>query len=591
MRERLRAHLSRLYPDAASDLDELTDRVLDAIGLDREPVATTRTCRAWAADDAVLITYPDSLLTPGEAPLATLRRFVREHLHDVVSAVHVLPFFPWSSDDGFSVIDHQAVDPAYGGWSDIEGLATDRELMVDIVLNHVSASSDWYAQFLAGEPPGVDYVLTADPSDDLSSVTRPRATPLLRQVDTALGPRHVWCTFSADQVDVDWSNPDVLVEYLRIIDGQLCRGARLLRLDAVAYAWKRPGTTCIHLPEVHELVRMLRTLVSVRAPDAVLIAETNVPSAENLSYLGDGDEAHVVYAFPLAPLLVDAVLSGDGSVLSAWLAGHPPLPPGCAMFTFLATHDGIGVRPVEGLLAPERIDALCAAAEASGGSWSPYATPDGPRPYELNVSLFDLLGFERFVCAHTLLLALAGIPALYLHSLLATPGAHDLVAHTGRARSINRPRLARSAIDAALAHPVPDLVPGTDGGRAGGVRDPVPGTGGVWDPVPGVRDPVPGTDGGVWDPVPGTGGVFSELSRRIRLRRGRDEFAPDAPQEVLDAGSGVVAVRRGGTLVALHNVTDRAQTVSTEGGFDVLSDETVSAGVLTLEPHQCRWLV
>ena len=229
------------------------------------------------------------------------------------------------------------------------------------------------------------------------------------------------------------------------------------------------------------------------------------------------------------------------------------------MLTFLATHDGIGVRPAEGLLPTERIDALCAAAEASGGSWSPYATPEGPRPYELNVSLFDLLGFERFVCAHTMLFAVAGIPALYLHSLLATPGAHDLVAHTGRARSINRAHLDRSSVEAALSRQAADQVPGTVGGAGGG--------------------------------VPGTARVFDELSRRLRIRRARPEFAPDARQEVIDSHSGVVAVRRGGTLMALHNVTNRVRTVTTDGGRDLLTGEVVSAGFLDLAPHQCRWLV
>ena len=543
MRERVRQHLSVLYPD--DDLDALTDAVLAAVGVEAGAAAAV-----WGPGDAVLISYGDSIHAPGEPPLRTLRRFLSSRLDDVFSTVHVLPFFPSSSDDGFAVVDYRAVDPALGTWDDIEDIAGGRRLMADLVLNHVSARHQWVQQFVAGESPGTDFVMTSDPDTDLSAVVRPRTTPLLRSFATADGTRHAWCTFSHDQVDVDFSNPDVLLAYLGIIDTYLEHGVRLLRLDAVAYAWKVLGTSCIHRPEVHELVRLLRTLLSVRQPDTVIVTETNVPAAENLAYLGTGDEAQVAYNFPLAPLLVDAILTGDPSVLARWLEELEPLPHGCAMLNFLASHDGIGVRPLEGLLPAERIDGLVAAAIDSGGQVSDYDSAEGPRPYELNVSLYDLLGFDRFVCAHTALLALAGVPAIYANSLFAAPGDHDLRAETGMARSINRGRFPLAQLDRDLGDPA------TDSAR-----------------------------------------VFDELTRRLRIRASLPAFAPSAAQETVAIAPTVLAVHRrgdsGDEVLAVHEMGGRAVVFEAPTGadLDVLTGERLTAEPVVLGPYQCRWLV
>lgn len=434
----------------------LTARVLDTMGIDRDS-AVVDAPEPWDQGDSVLITYGDTITGQGEAPLVTLCRFVTDHLDGAVSTVHVLPFFPYTSDDGFSVADYHAVRSDLGDWDDIAALAGRPGLMADLVLNHCSASSSWFQEFVRDEEPGRSYFVTAEPDADLSAVVRPRAQPLLRPTETAGGLRHVWCTFSHDQVDLDWSNPDLLIEMLAVVRRFLDLGIRFLRLDAVAYVWKRIGTASIHLPETHELVKLMRTVVDAAAPGTVLVTETNVPNRENLKYFGQGDEAQVIYNFSLPPLVLDALWSGHSRHLSTWMMSMPPARDGSCYLNFLASHDGIGLRPAEGLLAPDEVDRLVATTTAAGGLVSTYDSADGPKPYELNVSLFDALArthsgpdehhVARFVCAHAVMLAIEGIPAVYIHSLLGTGNDHGAVDRRGHNRAINRAQLRSDEVE------------------------------------------------------------------------------------------------------------------------------------------------
>ncbi|HCB34743.1 MAG TPA: alpha-amylase, partial [Acidimicrobiaceae bacterium] len=320
-----------------------------------------------------MIAYADSVTEPDVAPLRTLRSTLADLTGDAFTTVHLLPFFPATSDGGFAVVDHKAVAARLGAWADVEAIAGDFTLMADLVCNHVSSRHAWVLDLLAGRrSAGADCLMTASPDDDLSAVVRPRTNPLLRAVDTPAGERHLWCTFSHDQVDVDYRRPEALLELLSVVDTLLGHGVRWLRLDAVAYVWKEPGTACVHLPQCHELVKLLRDLVSVRDRRAVVITETNVPHDQNASYFGDGDEAHVVYNFALPPLLVHSFVSGSAAALQRWAAGLGAAPAGTTYLNFLAGHDGIGLRPVEELLSAAETDRLVAAAHAAGGGHSDY---------------------------------------------------------------------------------------------------------------------------------------------------------------------------------------------------------------------------
>jgi len=502
----------------------------------------------WSERDALLIAYPDQLRAPGEAPLRTLAEFCRDRLTGLVSGIHLLPFFPWSSDDGFAVKDYRAVDPHLGSWAEVEALAGGFRLMVDGVVNHASTGGGWFQAFLRDEAPYRDYFLTVSGEADLSRVVRPRTSPLLTEFATAAGGRRVWTTFGPDQADLDYHNPDVLLDMLAILLSYAQHGAQFLRLDAIAYLWKEPGTTCLHLPQVHAFVRLLRAVLDEAAPHVRLVTETNVPHRENLAYFGNGrDEAQLVYNFALPPLVLHTFRTGDAAALSHWAAGLEPPSGQTTFLNFLASHDGIGLNPVRGILPEAEIAALVGQAQAHGGLVSYKGDAGGGQsPYELNVNYFDALSAPgadeplavqvgRFLAAQAILLALRGVPALYFHSLFGSRGWPEGVQRSGSKRAINRQKLERAGLEAELA-----------------------------------------------DPGSRRAQVFEGLRSLLEMRRSSSAFHPDGGQEVLEAGPGVFAVLRtspdgAGRMLCLQNVTARPQAVR------------FANTVVPLAAYQTRW--
>ncbi|MEC7257737.1 MAG: sugar phosphorylase, partial [Pseudomonadota bacterium] len=461
----LSALLAEVYPDTATDV--LASHVVETFwpeGTHRRKRARKPGNNLWSEQDAVLITYGNSLIDGKHKPLDLLYDFLSSRLRGVVNGVHILPFFPFTSDDGFAVTDYRAVNPQLGDWADINRIGARFHLMSDLVLNHVSSQGSWFNAYRQGLAPYDRYFFEASPGDDLSDVVRPRTTPLLQEVETANGSRHVWCTFSHDQIDLDFRNPQVLLEFLDIIRLHIDNGVRILRLDAVAFLWKQIGTPSIHLPQTHAIVRLLRLLCDYTVEPVVLLTETNVPKAENLSYFGRRNEAHAVYNFPLPPLILHAMMAGTARYLNRWQAGMPPAQLGCAYLNFTASHDGIGMRPAEGVLPEAEKQQMIDTVRAAGGLVSMRALPDGGEaPYELNTTFYEALTatfkgtddrhFDRFLASQTIVMSLEGIPAFYIHSLLATPNDHDQVAHRGMNRAINRHRWDYPTLLERLADP------------------------------------------------------------------------------------------------------------------------------------------
>lgn len=525
--------------------------------------------KLWSEKDSVLITYGNSIEDGTHKPLDLLHDFMIRHLQGVVGGVHILPFFPFTSDDGFAVSDYYSVSAQLGDWPDITRIANDFHLMSDLVLNHVSSQGEWFHNFLQGKEPHNKFFTTADPSVDLSEVVRPRTTPLLREVETAEGTQHVWCTFSHDQVDLDFSNPEVLLEMLRIIRLHIDKGVRILRLDAVAFLWKEVGTKSIHLPQTHAVVQLLRLLANYTTETVVLLTETNVPSAENLSYFGNRNEAHAIYNFPLPPLILHALQSGHAQYLREWNAAMPPAQLGCAYLNFTASHDGIGMRPADGLLPVDEKNKMIETVKGIGGLVSMRALPDGgEEPYEVNCSYFDALRatFEgeddyhlaRFIASQTIVMSLEGIPAFYIHSLLATPNDHDAVERRNMNRAINRHRWHYPDLRAQLADP----------GSVHAI-------------------------------------VLEVLTERLKLRRKQSAFHPNATQFTLRLDDRVFGVwrqslDRAQSIFALHNVSGEevhlspsdVNLISGEHWHDLLSGEIIDAeaGDIILSPYQCRWI-
>jgi len=418
----------------------------------------------YSHKDVYLIIYGDSIQDNDEYPLSVLERFMDDYLRDMINALHILPFFPYSSDDGFSVIDYKEVRKDLGDWNNIESLASKYKFMGDLVINHISSQSEWFADFVNSKLPGLNYFHSLNPDTDTSMVTRPRSSPLLTPVLTQSGLQHVWTTFSPDQVDVNFSNPAVLIEYIDILLFYLSKGIKVIRLDAVAYLWKKPGTSSIHLKETHLVVKLLRLISGYLVPNSILITETNVPHKENISYFGDGDEAHMVYNFSLPPLLLHAIYTGNATYLSEWSKSLTPPPDGCTYFNFTASHDGIGVRPLEGLVPKNQFDLVVQGVTERGGMVSYKRNPDGTEsPYELNITYFDAFAdpigndrdeqIRRFMCSQALMLGFRGVPAIYIHSLTGTFNFHKGVRDTGSKRAINRMKWDLSFLKSLLDDP------------------------------------------------------------------------------------------------------------------------------------------
>ncbi len=457
--QRLQERLKKIYGASADSWETRLNPLLASV--DSKPAIQGS---LWDQGDAVLIAYGDHVLAPGKRPLQVLREvLVEQDLTSLFSTIHLLPFFPASSDDGFSVIDYRAVDPALGDWDDIQALGQHCHLMFDLVLNHVSQHSQWFQGHLAGREPYVRYFHEIDPDSDVSQVARPRSLPLLTPFATSRGTRHLWTTFSADQIDLNFDHPEVLLELAEVLLEYVRRGARIIRLDAVAYVGKRLGTSCIHLPQAHQVVKFFRDFLQLVAPGTLLLTETNVPHAENISYFGQGDEAHMVYQFSLPPLLLDAWLNEDAGPLIRWLADLQPAPPGTTFFNFSASHDGIGVRPLEGLVSGERFERLIQAVGERGGMVSTRRMPDGSdAPYELNITYFDALrdpsdpdpsaNIRRFLATQALMLALRGIPGIYFSSLFGAENDREGVRQSGQVRRINRKKFDRDELTQTLSH-------------------------------------------------------------------------------------------------------------------------------------------
>ena len=561
--------VAAIYPDV--DADILSSKIVEAFW----PGDRTRRKRGrkpgnsfWSERDALVITYGNSFVDGAHKPLDLLRDFLHRNLKGTVNGVHILPFFPFTSDDGFAVSDYTAVNPVLGDWQDIRRIGGEFKLMSDLVLNHVSSQSTWFNDYLQGKPPYDRFFFEASPEDDLSAVVRPRTHPLLREVETTNGPRHVWCTFSHDQVDLDFRNPDVLLEFLRIMRLHIDNGVRILRLDAVAFLWKEVGSPSIHLPQTHAIVRLMRLLSDYAIEPVILLTETNVPSTENLSYFGNRNEAHVVYNFPLPPLILHALLSGSAKYLRKWQAAMPPAQLGCAYLNFSASHDGIGMRPAEGILPQDQIDAMVQVAQDFGGDVSMRALSGAESVYELNITYFEALKgtfdgpdrhqIDRFVTSQTIVMALEGIPAFYIHALLATPNDHDKVTRTGMKRAINRHHWDYPELQKLLA-----------------------------------------------DPSSTTSVVLHTLKERIDKRAQQPAFHPNATQFTLQTDDRIFGVWRQSldrdqSIFALNNVSadevrvDPVALNLIEGDhwFDILSGDVVDpvGAEITFAPYQCRWI-
>ncbi|MHC0042797.1 alpha-amylase family glycosyl hydrolase [Vibrio campbellii] len=552
--------VAKLYGEASAT--EITD---DILALMKKWQDKAPQYQNWVDQrTSYLITYGDSFSTQAEPTLATMKTFVDRHLKGALSNIHILPMFPYTSDDGFSVVDYRQVDPNLGDWEQLNALSENFDLMYDCVINHISKSSDWFQGYLAGDAKYQDYFVESDPSLDYSSVTRPRALPLHTPFSKASGETvHVWTTFSDDQIDINFHSPKVLLESIDILLMYAANGGRSIRLDAIGFIWKKLGTTCIHLEEAHEIIKLWRIILDEVMPGTLLITETNVPHKENVSYFGGGDEAHMVYQFPLPPLTLHALMSENSETLTQWATSltneaMARLAQGdkTTYFNFLASHDGIGVRPTEGILTDEDRQMMCAQVERKGGRVNYKNNGDGTQsPYELNINYLSAITeptdsiddkAKKFIAAQSILLSFIGVPAIYYHSLLGSENDVQGMLDSGINRRINREKLDLSKLESELAD--------EDSLRSK---------------------------------------VFKSMTHLLNLRQQYAAFSPLASQQVLNLGDGIFALQRGDGEEAIRfavNLTSQAQAVVlADSGFDLISEQLMPTE-FELAPYQFVWL-
>jgi len=512
--------------------------------------------------DSLLITYGDQVQTQNEKPLQTLNTFCRKYLTDIVSGIHILPFYPWTSDDGFSVVDYHQIDPTLGDWNVVSSMQNFR-LMFDGVINHISAQSAWFKGFLRDDPHYRNYFIVIEGEPNLSRVVRPRALPLLTTFQTSAGEKKVWTTFSDDQIDLNYANPEVLLEILDILLMYIERGATFIRLDAIAYLWKEIDTSCIHLPQTHHVIRFLRAAINEVAPHVYLITETNVPHADNISYFGDGtNEAQLVYNFALPPLTLHTFHTGDAHVLSDWARTLILPSDKTTFFNFLASHDGIGLNSARGILSVADIDSLVEKTLAHSGLISLKQNADGSQsPYEMNINYFDALSnpngdealdvqVNRFIAAQAIMLSMIGVPGIYFHSLFGSRGWLEGVQQTKRNRTINREKLQLNGLQNRLA-----------------------------------------------DENSLRFKVFAKYSQLLKARSSTSAFHPYGTQNILDIQPSVFAIERispdsKSHALCLHNVSAKQISFSTnyESGKDLFTGQSLRISNITLEPYQVLWM-
>lgn len=534
--------------------------LLERIG-NAASLITEKRKSGWDEKDVVLITYADQFSAAGENALPVFTRFYNKWLSHSFSHVHLLPFYPWSSDDGFSVIDYHEVAPETGTWSDIAELKQSTSLMFDYVCNHMSAKSQWFANYLQQTPGYEDFFISVDPKTDLSAVTRPRALPLLTPFTLHDGSvRHLWTTFSEDQIDLNFASPDVLIAMVDVLLHYLMEGANYIRLDAVGFMWKIPGTHCIHLEQTHQLIQLFRAITEAVAPGTVIITETNVPHKDNISYFGNGEnEAQMVYQFSLPPLVLHAIHRQDVHTLSQWASSLELPSTKTTWFNFLASHDGIGLNPLRGILPESDILSLVEKLQQEGALVNWKNNPDGTRsPYEINVTYLDALSpknaadnerIARFILAHAVLLSFPGVPAIYIQSVLGSRNDYEGVERLGYNRAINRKKYIAGEIDSELSN------------------------------TTGIRHK-----------------IFKQLSELIAIRRAEQVFHPDSHALFETSGKHILKIirvaKKGERITALFNFSQYIQTVNSEGisGTELIAKENISGTTLTLNPWQVMWI-
>ena len=430
------------------DIDHLKDQIIQIIKKFNQNNSKKKL--TISEKTSLVICYGDNINSNQKSSIQVFQNFFKKNLKKYFNAIHFLPFYPSSSDSGFAVKDHYKIEKRIGSWSDIKKISKSSHVMADIVINHSSARGLWFKNFLKKKRPGKDYFLTVNSKFNTSKVVRPRDHKLLKKIDIFGKSDFLWRTFSADQIDLDFKNPSVLLRFIKIMVHLVSNGVTIFRLDAIAYLWKKNGTNCINLKQTHEIVKLLRLISNLLNVETIIITETNLPEKENLSYFGKNDEANWIYNFSLPPLLIHAFLFENSSYLNKWSKKLPNAKFQNSYLNFIASHDGIGMRPTEGILNERSLNNFLKRLKKNGSKFSYRKVQNkSKKVYEANITVFDALKksdtdpngkffLERYIAAHAIMISFEGVPAIYFNSLFGKSNDEAKYVITGNNRDINR---------------------------------------------------------------------------------------------------------------------------------------------------------
>ncbi len=514
---------------------------------------------------SLLICYGNSVTDGNKKSLKVFNNFYKKHLKNNFDSVHFLPFYPSSSDSGFAVKDHYKIDPRLGSWRDVKKITNSCNVMADLVINHSSARGLWFSNFLKNKSPGKDYFFTVDKNFNSKKVIRPREHKLLKKIKLSDETKYLWRTFSPDQIDLNFKNPKVLIRFIKIIFNLINNGVRIFRLDAIAYLWKENGNTCINHTNTHNIIKFIRLVCNLLKTECIIITETNLPEKENLSYFGNNDEANWIYNFSLAPILVYSLLFEDSNKITKWSKNFPIAKLNNNYLNFIASHDGIGMRPIEGILSTNTQRKFLIRLKKNGGEFS-YRKVQGVKKkvYEANITLFNafkysdfdksgIFGFERYMAAHTIMISFDGIPAIYFNSMFGNSNDNSKYIISGNKRDLNRYRWNKDKIEDHLK-----------------------------------------------DQNSKQNKYFKNMSNILAIRRKQKAFHPNAIRKTLKLGANFFGIKRVSTdnkqsIYCITNMTSKLQLLKVNKNIFYKrnlfnSKLTKKSGKIQFEPFQTVWL-
>ena len=514
---------------------------------------------------SLLICYGNSVTDGNKKSLKVFNKFYKKHLKNNFDSVHFLPFYPSSSDSGFAVKDHYKIEPRLGSWGDVKKITKNCNVMADLVINHSSARGFWFSNFLKNKSPGKDYFFTVDKNFNSKKVIRPREHRLLKKINLSNETKYLWRTFSPDQIDLNFKNPKVLIRFIKIIFNLINNGVRIFRLDAIAYLWKENGNTCINHTNTHNIIKFIRLVCNLLKTECIIITETNLPEKENLSYFGNNDEANWVYNFSLAPILVYSLLFEDSNKITKWSKNFPIAKLNNNYLNFIASHDGIGMRPIEGILNENTQKNFLNRLKKNGGEFS-YRKVQGVKKkvYEANITLFNafrysdfdksgLFGFERYMAAHTIMVSFDGIPAIYFNSMFGNSNDNSKYIISGNKRDLNRYRWNKNKIEDYLK-----------------------------------------------DQNSKQNKYYKNMSNILTIRRKQKAFHPDANRKTLKLGSNFFGIKRVSTdnkqsIYCITNMTSKLQLLKVNKNIlskkNLLKSRLIKkSNKIQFDPFQTVWL-